>query len=94
MMVTLLMDTEEYHSKAGGGAIGIKLLELRSDKQLKDLPHEKILQLSNQVEGDWIELKVLSHTRSHDFHPHSYGNVHKKPNQMKEKQNITYCPGQ
>jgi hypothetical protein len=44
--VTLLIDTAECHSIAGGGAISIKLLELQSDKQLKDLPHEGIFQSS------------------------------------------------
>ncbi len=82
--VTLLLDTAEYHSKAGGGAIGIKFLELQSNKQLKYLPHEKIFELSKQFELDRIELKALSHTRTHNFHPHNYENVHKKPHQRKK----------
>ena len=79
--VTLLMDAAESHSTKGGDAVGIKLLKLRSDRQLKDLPRKEIFLLSKAVQTDWNEMKVLSTSRRHNFHPNSRGNTRTPPPQ-------------
>lgn len=83
--VSLLMDAAESHSKNGSEAIGVKLLELRSEKQLTELVREEIFALSKTAERDWKELKASSLTRTLNYNPNSAGNYRKKPIRRKKK---------
>ena len=60
--VTLLMDAAEFNSTAGGGAIGRKLLELRSNKLMKNVSLGEIVSMGKQTEREWMELKALTLT--------------------------------
>jgi len=52
--VTLLMEVAECNSTAGGGAIGRKLLELRSNKQMKNVSLGEIVSWeSKRKENGW-----------------------------------------
>ena len=86
--VTLLMDAAECNSPAGGGAIGRKLLELRSNKQMKNVSLGEIVSMGKQAEREWMELKALTLTRTHNYHSNSRGNGRKKPTRTKTKQQM------
>ena len=86
--VTLLMDAAECNSTAGGGAIGRNLLELRSNKQMKNVSLGEIVSMGKQAERDWMELKALTLTRTHNYHSNSRGNGQKKPTRTKTKRRI------
>jgi hypothetical protein len=86
--VTLLMDAAECNSTAGGGAIGRNLLELRSNKQMKNVSLGEIVSMGKQAERDWMELKALTLTRTHNYHSNSRGNGRRKPTRTKTKRRI------
>jgi len=73
------MDAAECNSTAGGGAIGRKLIELLSNKQMKNVSLGEIVSMGKQLEKEWMELKALTLTQTHNYHLNSQGNGRKKP---------------
>ena len=79
--VSLLMDAAESHSKPGGDAIGVKLLRLRSDKQMTELERDILFSAFKQAALDWRHLQSMSLTRTLNY----ASNYLRKPIRIKKK---------